>query len=39
MAVWIARIVPGDNPGDLPKFVPQLQPAGADGLLAEVGTS
>jgi hypothetical protein len=35
MAVWIVKIEPGANPGDPAVFVPQLQPAGAGGLLAE----
>jgi hypothetical protein len=37
MTVWIVSIEDGKNPGDPAKFVPQLQPAGADGLLAAPG--
>jgi plastocyanin len=29
MAVWMVRIVPGDNPGDPVKFVPELQGPGS----------
>jgi hypothetical protein len=37
MATWIVNIENGANPGDPAKFVPQLQRAGADGLLAAPG--
>jgi len=39
MALWSIRIVAGDNTEDPPKFVPQLQEGGPDGLLAQAGDS
>ncbi len=39
MALWSIKIVPGINPGDPPQFVPQLQPGGPQGLLAQAGDS
>ena len=37
MATWIIKIEPGADFDDPATFVPQLQPAGAEGLLAETG--
>ena len=37
MALWSIRIVPGENAGDPPQFVPQLQPGGPDGLQCQPG--
>lgn len=37
MAVWSIKIMDGENPGDPAEFVPQLQPGGPQGLLAQVG--
>jgi hypothetical protein len=39
MALWSVKIVAGANPGDPAEFVPQLQPGGPDGLLAQAGDS
>jgi hypothetical protein len=39
MALWSIKIVPGDEPGDPPAFVPQLQEGGPEGLLAQAGDS
>jgi hypothetical protein len=39
MALWSIKIVAGESAGDPPQFVPQLQPGGAEGLLAETGDS
>lgn len=39
MALWSIKIVAGDNAEDPPKFVPQLQEGGPDGLLAQAGDS
>jgi hypothetical protein len=36
MAVWSIKIVEGENPGDPAEFVPQLQPGGPQGLLAQL---
>jgi hypothetical protein len=37
MAVWSIKIVPGAAPGAPAQFVPQLQPGGPQGLLAQSG--
>ena len=39
MALWVIRIVAADHPEDPPQFVPQLQPGGPQGLLAQAGDS
>ena len=39
MPLWVIRIVAAAHPEDPPQFVPQLQPGGAQGLLAQVGDS
>jgi hypothetical protein len=39
MALWVIRIAAADNPEDPPVFVPQLQPGGPQGLLAQAGDS
>ena len=39
MALWSIRIVAGDYAEEPPKFVPQLQEGGPDGLLAQAGDS
>lgn len=36
MAVWSIRIVKGQNASDPAEFVPQLQPGGPQGLLAQI---
>jgi hypothetical protein len=37
MALWSIKIIDGGNPGDPAEFVPQLQPGGPQGLLAQAG--
>jgi hypothetical protein len=37
MALWVIRIVAAAHPEDPPQFVPQLQPGGPQGLLAQAG--
>ena len=37
MALWLIKIVPGENPGDPPQFIPELQPGGEQGLLVQAG--
>jgi hypothetical protein len=39
MALWVIRIVAAAHPEDPPQFVPQLQPGGPQGLLAQKGDS
>jgi hypothetical protein len=39
MALWVIRIVAAAHPEDPPEFVPQLQPGGPQGLLAQAGDS
>jgi hypothetical protein len=39
MALWVIRIVAAAHPEDPPQFVPQLQPGGPQGLLAQDGDS